>query len=91
MFFAGSRYQNLVPYQVTRPDGTVVSVTRLPLPAQNPLIGYHQRRQAERPDLLAARYLADATAFWQLCDANNAVVPDALAVHDLVGIPGMAR
>ena len=25
--------------------------------------------------------------FWRVCDANDAVVPDALAAHDLVGMP----
>jgi hypothetical protein len=88
MFFPGSRYQNLVSYTITRPDGTVISVTRLPLPVQNSLLGYHQRHQGQRLDLIAAHYQVDPTTFWQLCDANNSVVPDALAVHDLIGIPG---
>jgi len=37
--------------------------------------------------LIAFRFLADPTAFWYLCDANNAMVPDALAAHKLIGIP----
>ena len=45
------------------------------------------RRRGQRLDLIANYFLNDATAFWQLCDANNAVVPDALSAHDLVGIP----
>jgi hypothetical protein len=91
MFFPGSRYQNLITYPLTRANGTVVAVTRLPLPAQTPLLGYHQRRQGQRLDLIAAHYLVDPTTFWKLCDANNAVVPDALAVHDLIGIPATAQ
>jgi hypothetical protein len=87
MFFPGSRYQDLIGYTKKRTDGTLVAVTRLPLPAQGPLLGYHQRRQLQRLDLIAAHYLVDPTTFWKLCDANNAVVPDALAVHDLIGIP----
>lgn len=87
MFTPGSRYEHAVPYTVTMPDGTTVSVTRLPLPLRNPILGFHRRLEDQRLDLIAARYLADATTFWRLCDANNAVVPDALAAHGLVGIP----
>ena len=84
MFFPGSRYQNPVP----RPDGTVATALRLPLPGRAGVQGYYPRRGASpRLDLIANHFLKDATAFWQLCDANNAVVPDALAVRDLIGIP----
>jgi hypothetical protein len=87
MFFPGSRYLSSGTYTVTRTDGTTVSVTTIPLPIQAPLLGYHRRVEGHRLDLIAWRYLADATAFWQLCDANNAMVPDALAARDLIGIP----
>jgi len=88
MIFPGSRYQNTVSYQVTRTDGTVVAVLRLPLPGPAVVQGYYQRGGAgQRLDVIANYFLNDATAFWQLCDANNAVVPDALAARSLIGIP----
>ncbi len=87
MFFPGSRYEKTGTYQVTRPDGTVLTVTRLPLPLQNPVLGFHRRLEGQRLDLIASHYLSDATAFQRLCDANNAMVPDALAARDLIGIP----
>jgi hypothetical protein len=87
MFFPGSRYEKTGTYQVTQPDGTVLKVAKPPLPLQGPLLGFHRRLEGQRLDLIASHYLRDATAFWQLCDANNAVAPDALAVHDLIGIP----
>jgi hypothetical protein len=31
--------------------------------------------------------LSDPTAFWQLCNADGSVVPDALVSHDLIGVP----
>jgi hypothetical protein len=37
--------------------------------------------------MMASFFLKDATTFWKLCDANNSVVPDALAARPLVGIP----
>ncbi len=88
MFFPGSRYEKAGTTTITKVDGTRVRVTKLPLPVQKPLLGFHRRLEGQRLDLIAARYLSDATAFWKLCDANNTLVPDALSVHDLIGIPG---
>ena len=87
MFFPGSRYLNLTRYSLVRPDGTTVQVTRLPLPGPALVLGYYRRGAAQRLDLIANHFLADATTFWRLCDANNSVVPDALANRELVGIP----
>ena len=71
MFFPGSRYYNLTQYQVVKSDGTTVTVTQLPLPANPPLLGLHPRLNGQRLDLIASHFLNDATAFWQLCDAND--------------------
>ena len=90
MFFTGSRYIKLTTYQVVKADGTIVSVTRLPLPANLPILGAHPRPNSQRLDLIASHFLNDATAFWQLCDANDSVVPDALVAHRLISIPGEA-
>lgn len=87
MFFPGSRYETTGSYSVTLPNGNPVRVIKLPLPTQKPLLGYHRRLEGQRLDLIANRYLKDPTAFWQLCDANDSVIPDALAARDLVGIP----
>lgn len=87
MFFPGSRYQKTGTYTVTIPDGTVMVAAKLPLPAKKLLLGFHRRLEGQRLDLIASHYLTDPTAFWQLCDANNAMSPDSLAAHDLIGIP----
>jgi hypothetical protein len=87
MFFPGSRYFPLSQYSFTRPDGGVVQVTRLPAPGLPAVLGYYRRNTGDRLDQIAGRFLSDATMFWHLCDANGAVVPDALAAHDLAGIP----
>ena len=91
MFFPGSRYEKTGTYQVTTLDGTVTLVAKLPLPAPGPLLGFHRRTEGQRLDHIAARYLADATAFWQLCDANQTVLLDALAARELIGIPAKGR
>ena len=87
MFFKGSRYEKLDRYTVTTLDGRQVTATRLPLPSSAPVLGYHARREGQRLDHIAFRYLNDATTFWRLCDANNAVVPDALASDMLIAVP----
>jgi hypothetical protein len=87
MFFQGSRYINQISYPVTRPDGSIVQAVRIPLPGSTSLVGYARRTEARRLDTIAARFLADATTFWKLCDANNVMAPDALASRDLIGIP----
>jgi hypothetical protein len=87
MFFPGSRYQNAGTYIIAKADGTKIPVTKIPLPTNRPLQGYHRRLEGQRLDLIAHRYLKDANGFWQLCDANNTIVPDALATQELIGIP----
>ena len=88
MIFPGSRYQSTATYTITHPDGQVVVVLRPPLPGPAVVQGYCQRRAvSHRLDLIANYFLQDATAFWKLCDANDAVVPDALSARDLIGIP----
>jgi hypothetical protein len=87
MFFANSRYVKAGTYSVPGANGEPVLVTRIPQPLKTPLAGYHRRLEGQRLDLIASHYLKDATAFWRLCDAHDAVVPDVLGVSDLVGIP----
>lgn len=87
MFFPGSRYLPLTQYNVTRPDGRMVLATRLATPGLPAVLGYYRRNTSDRLDQISGRFLADATRFWHLCDANGAMVPDALATQDLIGIP----
>jgi hypothetical protein len=77
----------MVPYSVTRPDGSTVQATRLPAPGMQAVLGYYRRQKGDRLDQIAGRFLADATEFWHVCDANGSMVPDALAARDLIGIP----
>jgi len=91
MFFTGSRYASMDTYTAVKADGRTVQAVKLPLPVLTPLIGFHRRHEGQRLDLIASHYLSDATTFWRLCDANNAVVPDALGARDLVGIPQKGR
>jgi hypothetical protein len=87
VIFPGSRYEKTGTFVTTRPDGTLIKNLRLPLPGPALVQGYYRRSGSQRLDLVANAFLKDATTFWRLCDANNAVVPDSLTARDLIGIP----
>jgi hypothetical protein len=87
MFFRGSRYEKSPIVTITRPDGAAL-VAVVPQQRDAPAVALrYPRHDVERLDHLAAQYLADATAFWRLCDAANAMAPDALAAHRVIAIP----
>lgn len=87
MFAANSRYARCPTYTVTLPSGQTVTAVAPPAPAAAPLAGYHATVGGERLDIIATRYLNAPTAFWRLCDANNAIVAGALQARALIGIP----
>ncbi len=85
-----SRYRDAERYTVPGPDDREVVVAEAaPRPRPVP-IGIHLRREGERLDHLAARYLADPAGFWRICDAAGVMVPEALADAREVPIPGEA-
>lgn len=88
MFASNSRYNNLGTYNVTLNNGRTAIATRLPVPPQQlALSGYYTVQRNDRLDLIAARYLSDATLFWLLCDANNSPSAASLIARPLIGIP----
>ncbi|HET9060619.1 MAG TPA: hypothetical protein VFN61_11915 [Acidimicrobiales bacterium] len=91
MFFPGSRYLRTSTYQVTAPDGRQVTVARPAMAASSSVLGWHALSDGDRLDLIAYQYLADATAFWALCDANGTVVPASLAARPYIAVPPAQR
>jgi hypothetical protein len=87
MFFPGSRYATQAQYTFSGADGSVLQCVKPPTPGLAATLGFHRHSGSERLDHIAARYLANATQFWRLCDASGAISPDALAARDLVGVP----
>jgi hypothetical protein len=55
----------------------------VPPSSQFAFLRTHIVTEGERMDLVAARELGDAQAFWRVCDANDAKNPD-----DLTAVPG---
>lgn len=95
-----SRYYNLAIETLTTADGGQTPyLTRrfLPPASSFALLRTHVVAEGERMDTIAAAELGDATAFWRICDANNAMRPDdltavigyTLRITLPQGIPGM--
>lgn len=87
-FAPTSRYHGLPTAQLTLPDGrTVVFVTRRFLPPTERFtqLQAHTVVAGDRLDNLAAHYLGDAEQSWRICDANGAMLPEALVAQ--VGAP----
>ena len=81
LFAANSRYYGLDTATLERPGRpAIVYVLRrfLPSPSRFQTIQEHTVIQGERLDVITAQYLADATLFWRLGDANRAMRPDEL-------------
>jgi hypothetical protein len=86
MFAATSRYARAGTVTVTTRGGGQIAATRLPIRERPAVQAVHLRTEGQRLDNIAWHYLADATAFWRLCDASDAIAPDALAARDHVEV-----
>lgn len=91
MFKPTSRYASAATTTVLLPDGRFVPALRLPIRGPAPVLGMHTRANEQRLDHIAHHYLGEASAFWRLCDASDAIAPDALAARSLVPVPAKGR
>lgn len=89
---AAGRYDGVEIATATVPDGArgtrAVRYLRrraLPDPRTLTTLAVHQVTTGDRLDLVAARYLGEPTAAWQVADANVALDPDTLTAADAVG------
>lgn len=73
-----------------RKGRAIVALTPAEVPEQT-MLGEHLKKDHQRLDHLAHHYLRDATAFWRIAEANDALLPDALAEADRVIIPARGR
>jgi hypothetical protein len=70
MFAKGSRYRNLTQSSPVSGSGERLRGTDLRLIATTPGQFLHTVHDRDRLDLLAYKYYADPTRWWQICDAN---------------------
>jgi len=81
MFDSDSRYADIEDAVLVTPDGREVSYKRrrfLPQGAKLPLLVEVTAREGEHLDLVTARTLGEATQWWRVADANNAMHPEDL-------------
>jgi hypothetical protein len=81
MFQITSRYYAVQTAQIERADGkTIVYLKRrfVPSPNRFQLLQEHTVADLERLDDITGHYLSDPEQFWRICDANNAMNPEAL-------------
>jgi hypothetical protein len=91
MFDPKSRYANLPTYSVSDSRGRMVQVVPAAPPPEQELAGLHVRKDGQRLDLLAGRYLDDPCAFWRICELASVMVPDALNLAAEIPIPKRTR
>ena len=91
MFDEKSRYIALKPYRVTDRRGRTVPVVPVPPAAREVVLGYHVRRQGQRLDHLAYRYLDNPAGFWRICELNDVMLPEALSEAPEIAIPRKNR
>jgi hypothetical protein len=101
LFGPTSRYAAIETALFTTPQGVQVAYLRRRFIApmeRFDVLGEHVVVYGDRLDNLAAQVLGDPEQFWRLCDANGAMLPDALMevgralrITMPEGIPGPPR
>jgi hypothetical protein len=87
LFDPKSRYAKLQTVLMTDLRGRTVEVVP-PAPApQQRWRGTHVLRQGERPDHLAALYLADGAGYWRIAELNDAMTAEVLTELRTLQIP----
>lgn len=84
MFPRTSRYYSIEIAKYITPDQREIVYLRrrfLPNSATAVIIAEHSVAEGDRLDNVTARYIGDPEQFWQVCDANNAMVPDELTAE----------
>lgn len=101
-FSPTSRYNGIeITAMQTADERTIPYLRRRFIPKADNfyVLQVHMVTEDERLDNIAARYLGDPERYWQICDANNAMNPDALTEEPgaiimitlPAGIPGVSN
>lgn len=87
VFGPKSRYRDVTLVTATDRRGRSVVALTPAFPAPERMLGEHLRRDGQRLDHLAARYLDDPEGYWRIAELNDAMSPDALTQARSVKIP----
>ncbi len=87
VFSPKSRYRQAAIVNVADRRGRTVSALGPVIPPPERMLGEHLRREGQRLDHLAARYLDDPEGYWRLTELNDVISPEVLAAAATVKIP----
>lgn len=87
IFDDNSRYKNAEQYEMQDHRGRTVKVVATPKAPSQSIMGYHLLKQGQRSDHMAARYLNNATGFWRIAEANDAMLTESLSEQPEIAIP----
>jgi len=87
MFDGKSRYLAAATYFLTDSRGRSVRVVSAPPDLSQRTLGIHVRREGERIDHLAGRYLSNPAGFWRIASHNHVVIVEALSEASEIDIP----
>lgn len=91
MFDDKSRYASVPTYQVVDRRGRTVTVVAVPEAPMQTTLGIHLRRQGQRLDHIAAKYLRNPAGAWRLCELSDVMHTQALAEEPEIPIPGSIK
>ena len=86
LFPPNSRYYGIGTNTLMTVDGKTIPFLQrrfIPSPEKFALLQEYTVVEGDRIDNLAAKYVGDPERFWQLCDANAAMIPGELT--EIVG------
>jgi len=91
MFDPKSRYANLATYTLVDRKNQEVTVVPAAPDHGEVSIGVHVRRDGQRLDHLARRYLANPAGYWRIAELSGVMLPDVLTEQREIEIPRKAR
>ena len=80
-FSLSSRYRDIATATLeTSDEKEIVYLLRrfVPQPDRFFLLHEHTVKESDRLDNISNQYIGDPERFWQICDANNTLIPDDL-------------
>jgi hypothetical protein len=87
VFDPKSRYAQVVTFATTDRRGRTVRAVAAAPPFDQALLGFHRRRDGQRLDHLAFKYLDDPAGYWRILELANAVLPESLSEEREIPIP----
>lgn len=87
MFIKKSRYAKQSIHHATDARGRTVPVVLPPAKPAQTFLGFHVRKQGQRIDHMAFKYLQDHQGFWRIAEFNDVMQVEQLSEKAEIAIP----